>query len=199
MSNFKPTNSYTPGQFTDVSEDAWYGNNQQKVVALAYQYGLMMGKTKTEYTPSGNVTIAEALTIAVRVHSIYTTGTANFTQGSPWYQVYVDYAITNGIIAANDFPNYTRNVTRSEMAYLFVNALPESEFTSRNTVNSLPDVNNATANIDAILLLYRAGVLTGSDTQGTFNPYNNINRAETAAIITRVILPSMRVSGRTFG
>jgi len=69
----------------------------------------------------------------------------------------------------------------------------------QNTVNSLPDVNSSTPYRDAILTLYRAGVLTGNNVQGTFSPGNNITRAEAAAIISRVILPSSRVSGFVFG
>jgi hypothetical protein len=47
-------------------------------------------------------------------------------------------------------------------------------------------------------LLYKAGVVAGSDDKGTFNPGNNIIRAEAAAIISRVILPDTRFSGKTF-
>jgi len=66
-------------------------------------------------------------------------------------------------------------------------------------VNSLPDVNNATPYAQSIIMLYEAGVIGGSDTAGTFNPGNYITRAEAAAIISRVILPSERFSGRTYG
>ena len=115
------------------------------------------------------------------------------------YQVYVDYAITNGIIAANDFTDYTKAATRAEMAYIFSKALPDTEFASQNTVNSLPDVTSGTPYRDAIFTLYKAGVVAGSDETGTFNPGNNITRAEAAAIISRVILPATRFSGKTFG
>jgi len=184
--------------FSDVNENAWYGFNDQKVIANAYEYGLMQGSGNT-FNPTGNMTISEAVTIAARVHHIYNGGNGEFVQGSPWYQVYVDYAISNGIINAGTFSDFNRAATRAEMAYIFCNSLPASEFPQQNTVNSLPDVNNNTPYREAILMLYRAGVLTGSDAQGTFNPNNNIIRAEAAAIISRVILPATRVSGRTFG
>jgi len=198
MSNFTKVNTYTRGQFTDVNETLWYGYDQQKVIATAYEYGLMLGTSNTLFDPTGNVTIAQAITMASRVHKIYSTGNGDFVQDSVWYQVYVDYAIANNIIAANDFANYNKAATRAEMAYIFSKALPATEFALQNTVNSLPDVNNGTPYYSAILTLYKAGVLAGSDTQGTFNPSNNITRAEAAAIISRVILPTTRFSGKTF-
>jgi hypothetical protein len=204
ISNFKKLRAYTPGMFTDVDENAWYGFYQQKVIANAYEYGLMQGSSATTFNRAGNMTIAEAITVAARVHSIYNGGTGDFTQGSPWYQVYVDYAIDKGIIYASDFtgesgaPAYNRAATRAEMAYIFSRSLPEAEFAQQNTVTKLPDVSGDTAYSAAIFLLYRAGVLTGNDAAGTFRPVSYISRAEAAAIISRVILPAERASGKTY-
>jgi len=115
-------------------------------------------------------------------------------------RVYQAFFKQKGIIRAGDFKDsdYNRAATRAEMAYIFSRALPETEFASQNTVNSLPDVNSGTSYSAAIFMLYRAGVLTGNDDSGTFSPNSNITRAQAAAIISRVILPSTRISGRTF-
>ena len=198
MSNFVKTRTYTPGMFADVDENQWYGYNQQKVIANAYEYGLMQGSGNT-FNPTGNMTIAEAITVAARVYHIYKGGNGVFTQGSTWYQVYVDYAITNNIIGAGTFSDYNKAATRAEMAYIFSNALPAVEFAAQNTVNALPDVSSSTPYYSAIIMLYKAGVVAGSDTQGTFSPANNITRAEAAAIISRVILPNVRFNGKIFG
>jgi hypothetical protein len=199
MANFKQDKIYDPGQFTDINENDWYGANQQNVIAIAYEYGLMQG-SGNNFNPKGDISVAEAITVAARVHRVYSTGADDLVQsGSPWYRVYTDYAIENGIITANAFPNYSRAATRAEMAYIFSGALPKTEFPSQNTVNSLPDVDSGTPYSDAIFMLYRAGVLTGGGTQGTYNPGNNITRAEAASIISRVILPDMRASNRTYG
>ena len=198
MSNFIRINSYAPGQFSDVNENAWYGANQQRVVAIAYEFGLMKGSSSTAFNPAGNITLAEAITVAARVHSIYKTGMEEFVQGNPWYQVYVDYAIENDIIAVGEFVNYNRTATRSEMAYIFSRLLPSTELKEQNTVNMLPDVDRGTQYSEAILMLYRVGVLTGSDEKGSFHPSANITRAEAAAIISRVILPETRASGKVY-
>ena len=200
MSNFQQIETYTAGKFTDVKENAWYG----RVVALAYEYGLMQGNSATTFNPTGDITLAEAITVAARVHSIYSTGIAvsSTMMVIPWYNPFVNYAIDNGLISASDFTNYERPATRAEMAYIFSRALPETEFgptTPPNTVNSLPDVISGDPYYDEIFMLYKAGVLAGNDAKGTFRPNSNIIRAEAAAIITRVILPDTRVYDRTFG
>ena len=193
MSNFIKVNRYAAGQFTDVDEDQWYGFSQQKVIAGAFEYGLMKGATDGHFSPKNNVSIAEAVAIAARIHSIYVTGTYSFEQGSPWYQVYVDYATVNGIIPSDAFADYSRPATRAEIAFIFSGSLPQKEFAGINTVESLPDINTETPYCDSILTLYKAGVIGGSDDKGTFNPENSTNRAETAAIISRVILPETRL------
>ena len=188
MSNFKSKNTYTPGQFTDVNEDAWYGFNQQKVIAKAYEYGLMKGTGAAKFNPQGNFTIAEAITVAARVHSVYMTGTENFTQGSTWYQVYVDYAVKNGIIKAADFSNYNTAATRAQMAYIFARCLPADEYPYRWYTKTPPDVTTSTPYYGEINKLYEAGIVGGSDDVGTFRPGSNITRAEAAAILARLVL-----------
>ena len=200
MANFERTGSYKSGQFADVDENAWYGFNGSKSVADAYEYGLMKGSSATTFRPNGTLTLAEAIAVAVRVHRIYSTGSGSVAAEAVWWQPYVDYVIANEIIEAGDFGgNYERAATRAEMAYIFAQALPSGEFGSQNTVNGLPDVKSGTKYFAEIMTLYRAGVITGSDSAGTFKPNANITRAEAAAIISRVVLPGARVKGRTYG
>ena len=198
IENFTRVNTYRSGHFTDVNENQWYGYNKDKVIANAYEYDLIKGVNATLFNPAGHITLAEAVTLASRVRSIYAADSESFVQGSPWYQVYVDYAVKNGIIGATDFSDYTRAATRAEMAYIFSRSLPQSEFTGQNTVNSLPDVSSSTQYYDSIITLYKAGIVTGNDESGTFHPGNSISRAEAAAIISRVALPKTRSSGKIF-
>lgn len=187
--NFTVKNTYTQGQFADVSNQ-WYADSVKKV----YEIGLMKGNSVGNFNPEGTITLAEAVTMAARLHSIYNGGSGDFTQGSPWYGVYVDYAIENGIIQQNDFNDFNLAATRGEMTYIFASALPIDELVQINKVTSLPDVKSGTRYHDSIFLLYRAGVITGNDSIGTFAPETNITRAQAAAIITRIALPAERKS-----
>jgi hypothetical protein len=199
MANFKKVNTYTRGQFPDVDETQWYGYDEQKTIALAYEYGLMQGNDDGTFNPGGNVTIAQALAVACRVHVIY-SGAETLVQGETWFEVYVAYAITNGMIKATDFAgDYGRPATRAEMVYIFASAVPKEELPAVNTVKSLPDVVKSTPYSAQIFMMYEAGVLTGNDDAGTFTPNANISRAQAAAIIARIILPAERKSGNTYG
>lgn len=196
MDNFRETSVYTPGQFPDISENEWFGCSKQGVVRKACQLGLM-GGTDKGFNPGGIVTLAEVITVAARVRNIYNGGEYDFGGSSPWYYTYVTYAAMQGIYVHEDFGFedvnvYNKPSTRAEMADIFSRALPESEYKAQNTVDILPDIDTETPYSDGIFMLYRAGILTGSDEYGTFNPYAYITRAEAAAIITRIALPSER-------
>ena len=189
LGNFHRDGSYQDGMFNDVSADAWYAEG----VSAAYELGLMKGSGAGAFSPTGHVTVAEAVTMASRLHRRYSNGNDDFVQGSPWYQVYVDYALTNGILSSGDFPGgYRENITRAQMAHLFAAALPEKELAAVNAVDKLPDVDASTPYSEDIFLLYRAGVLTGNDGQGTFTPDTPISRSQVATIIARMALPSLR-------
>lgn len=188
MNNFEKTATYGE-QFTDVAASYWAAAS----IKTCYEYGLMQGYDADSFVPKGNLTVAQAIVMADRVHEIYTSGRSTLTNGTPWYQTYVDYAIENGIIRAGDFSNYNAQVTRAQMAYIFCNALPASALPAINDIQAIPDVNRViTPYAKDILTLYQAGVLTGSDIYGTFKPNDNIIRAEAAAIIARVAIPAQR-------
>ncbi len=186
LDNFVTTATYN-GQFKDVPANHWAAES----VKTCYEYGLMKGADKG-FNPKGTLTVAEALVMADRVHEIFTTGQSTLTNGSPWYQPYVDYALENGIVKKGDFASYTAKVTRAEMAYIFYHALPETALPAINEIEKLPDVTASTAYSRELLGLYQAGVLTGSDPYGTANPTKTITRAEAAAIIARVALADQR-------
>ena len=69
---FAKTNSYTQGQFADVNTDQWYASS----VASAFELGFMKGSSDTTFEPEGNMTVAEAITIASRVNDAYNAGKA---------------------------------------------------------------------------------------------------------------------------
>ncbi len=186
--------SYTRGQFSDINESAWYGFDNQKSVATACGLGLMNG-TGSGFSPEGSLTIAQAITMAARIFSIYNGDNHVFEQGTPWYQCYVDYAEDNYIIDKNGFAGQMdRKATRAEMAYILAYALPYDELNKINHVTSLPDVDANDEYFDEICTLYCAGILTGNDAYGTFTPNEPISRAAAAAIVSRLALPELRKS-----
>ncbi|MEJ5965908.1 Ig-like domain-containing protein [Flavonifractor porci] len=190
LDNFQKVNTYTAGKFTDVAASSWYAESVQK----AYELDLVKGSSGNTFSPTQNLTISSTLALACRLHSIYHTGKADFQQGEPWYQVYVDYAVENGIITAGQFTDYNANATRRQFAGILVKALPAEELKAINTIEDgdIPDLAAGSANYGDIYTLYRAGILTGSDKYGTFLPETPIDRASVATIISRMALPDQR-------
>ena len=188
--NFKQVNTWTDGKFTDVPKQEWYAPTVQR----AYELGLMKGNSDTTFSPSGNVTIAETLTLACRLHSTYYGNEAQFVQGNPWYQVYVDYAVANGIIAADDYTDYTAKATRAQFVTILAASMPVETFPQLNSDFTIPDLWGDESYASDVYKFYRAGVLTGSDSYGTFKPDSNITRSEVATIVVRLTDPSQRKS-----
>lgn len=191
MDNFKRVNTYTAGTFSDVPEGKWYTDS----IKAAYEYGLALG-SDGKFDRTSNMTVATAVTLAARLHAIYHTGsTAALVQGSPWYQVYVDYALTNGIIEAGQFANYDKtDASRAQCAVMLSKAIPADELPAINTVEdgAIPDVSADAPYYDDIYALYRAGILTGNDDKGTFTPDATIDRTAFFTIATRLMDKSLR-------
>jgi len=187
---FAYVNSFSATTFTDVKSSDWFYGDVEK----SYKMGLMNGKAEGIFDPNGNVTLAEAITVASRVNALYNSKTiAAAANGQKWYDPYVAYATSTGIIKAGQFSDVTRAATRSEVAVMFANAMPASWFTAKNMFTSIPDVPSSDAAYQAILKLYNAGVVVGVDDAYNFQPATNIKRSEISAIINRVVLPESRL------
>jgi len=183
--------TYAPGHFSDIDESQWYGAEGQKVVAKVFEYGLVCGKGDKQFDPDGALSLAEAIKIACVVHNIYNGGDISFSQSTPWYQEYIDYAVKNGIIKQDDFGgDYNRAATRAEAAYIFSGAVSRKGLPQINDIKP-SDVSPDTPYADNIILLYNAGILCG-DGNG-FAPGSSLSRAEACALVSRLILPTERV------
>lgn len=190
MDNFKRSQTYAEGQFTDVAATAWYAAS----VKDAYEYALMGGVSANKFNPDGNLTIAETITMAARLNSIYMTGESLALDATDsWYAPYVAYATENSIIT-QAYADYDKAATRAEFADIFSRALPEATFSNLNEIadDSLPDVKMTDPYAASIYRLYRAGILTGNDAQGTYTPNASIERSAAAAIVTRMADVTLR-------
>ncbi len=187
VSKFAPKRTYA-GQFTDVTTDKWF----YKFVKLAYEYALANGTSTTKFSPEGKFTVAQALTAAANIHTAYHGGAVRATaSGEKWFDPYVEYCVQQGIITATQFANYDKNITRGEMATVFANILPSSEYAAvREGAN--PDVTSGMACYDAVLKLYRAGIVGGDAGTGNYRPNDEIVRSEACVIFTRIAVAAER-------
>ena len=190
FSNFGNAREYRD-EFSDIQRDAWYYPGVRGV----YELGIMDGKSPDVFDPSGKLTIAEAIKIASVLHMAYNTGAISFPQSSPWYAAYADYGRENGI-PVDAYVNYDAAATRSDFAILIGGAFPDEAVTPINLIldGAIPDVFESYSYGPAVYRLYRAGVLTGMDGEGSFYPGRSLTRAEAAAIIMRLVDADSRAS-----
>lgn len=177
-----------PFPFTDVSRSSWYYDS----VRTAWKKDLIDGVTRTLYKPDDTLTVAQAIKLSAALHQMLNNnGKVTLRNGSPyWYSSYVSYAVDNGIIEKM-YLDYTPGqmntpVKRNEFVHIFYGAM--SDYRQINTVadNKIPDVITTDTYALEIYTFYRAGILTGSDKNGTFYPTNDIKRSEVAAILSRM-------------
>ena len=176
----------------------WYGSSKQGVIKTACELNVLNGMSPTKFDPEGTLRLNEAVKIACVIHALY-TGQADPLQpgtGKHWADPYLAYAEANGILQKDEFTNYDRPATRSEMAHIFAKSLPEDGLEKINTILSINDVEREDLSpiqyAADIFKLYRAGVLAGEPKTHDFRPASTITRAETAAIVARLTFPETR-------
>lgn len=193
-SRFPLTRGLVP-TFTDVDPRDWFA----LWVDIAYNTGIMSGTGSNAFEPGREVTVAEALQMAANMDSRYKGDTFHTTAhvSTPWYTDAVTYCLASGIIAAGQFDDYTRQITRRELAQVFgatelARSLPQRNNPVR-VMAAVRDVSAADPAAGAIYGLYTKGILTGVDEKLSFRPDAAVTRAEAAALAARLARPEQRV------
>lgn len=173
--------------FIDVLRDSWYYDS----VYRAHENGLIDGVGGRRFDPDSTLTVAQAIKLSAALHQLDRTGEVSLKNGAGnWYDTYVSYAVANGILEER-YAGYSREqmnapVTRGEFVHIFHGALEHYEQLNTVADNAIPDVKLGDAFAAEIYELYRAGILHGNDTAGTFRPESTIKRSEAAAILNRM-------------
>lgn len=188
FANFTKSRTYRNRTFTDICYDKWYYGS----VKSAYEQGMMQGSNNL-FRPEDSVSVAEAITLAVNVHSIYNKGIQDIESSDIWYRPYVDYAKENAIITKS-YSDYNASATRGQVAEIFVNSLPDKALATINNIedNEIPDVKNTDYYGDVVYKLYRSGIICGG-LNGAFRTDDTVLRSEVAAIVNRLINPDERI------
>lgn len=181
--------------FLDADESAWYGSQQQGVIKSVVQLGIMNGYTDGTFHPIGNITLSEAIKMAAVVHATCNNQTISFSasDGGEWYDAYLNYCVKNRIVSSDEYSSLDAYATRAQIAHIFAKATSDFAVVNDVDYDYIPDVSERSEYADEILALYRAGILTGDERTRAFRPFDTITRAEAAAIISRVALPTTRI------
>lgn len=182
---FSATSLAAQSGFSDVSSDAWFASSVRQAVDLGIVSGYKdaSGRPTGRFSPENNVTIAEALKIAIESAGY----DVRLGQGSGhWAARYLSIAIGERFeLTPNQMVDLDRFATRAEVASLIADAFRVSM--PAGLTQQFLDVSPSVRFATAIAALARDGILSG-DTDaagkatGRFRPDDPINRAETVKI-----------------
>lgn len=173
--------------FQDVSAASWYYDD----VKYACENGLVNGRSATSFAPNASMTCAEAIKLAACLHQKYVSGKVTLTNGSPWYETYVQYARDEKLIT-RDY-SWNEPITRADYMEIFSKVFPLAAINSIAN-GSIPDVPMTHPQAAAIYALYRAGIVNGVDSERNCAPDTEITRSEVAAVLRRMLDSNARSS-----
>ncbi|WP_052714168.1 S-layer homology domain-containing protein [Paenibacillus dauci] len=176
-------------QLNDVS-----GHWAQADISRLADQRVITGTVQGSFRPDAAVTRAEMAALLVRALGLsgVENGSTSFRDidNSAWYEDSVRTAAHEGLIQGDASGRFRPNatITRQEMAVMIERAL-DYIGAANVTVSSSPPVDTAKAAVwarPAIDHLSASGLLNGN-AKGQFQPTKNLTRAESAAIIQRLL------------
>lgn len=173
--------------FTDM-KDHWAGRD----VSILAARGIVSGFPGNLFIPQGKVTRAQFVTMLTKA-----MGWEPFDGGKMfadntlipgWAREYVAAAALRGVVSGYEDGTFkpSRTVTRSEMASMISRAL-DLPAVDVNVTQVFKDKNKIAGwALEPVAKAVAAGILKG-DNNGRFNPAGQASRAESAAVIARIL------------
>lgn len=177
--------------FTDVSSLNWFYSG----VRTAYNKGIMLGCGDKTFRPNDNVSWAEAITIAARIHAAYNDNLIEEPRaGEAWYATYYRYCTARRLLpsATPSLNNLEQSINRYNLAYLFSKTISEEDMPQISDY-SIGDAASIPAYYaPSVRLLYSAGVMIGVDAAKRFYGTSTASRAQIATVVARLVEPALR-------
>ena len=173
--------------FNDVAPGFW----AYDAIMETYNDEVMTGTAPGVFSPSGNLNMAQFVTVLTR--AFFNDDVVNSTREGAWPNQNYDAADKHNL-----FTGLTRwggdvEVTREVMAQMMYNVMIDKGTVLPNdseiqaTINKIPDIAAVDSNYrTAVAVCYYLDLLSGVNEQGTFAPKGLINRAQTSVIYVRL-------------
>lgn len=182
-----PTNAPV---FRDT-EKHWAKDNIDKISKL----GIMKGVSDSEFAPDEKLTRSMFVTILYRLEKEPESGSSKFvdTAVGSWYASAVAWASKNGVVSGIDDTHFApdENITREQMAaiilrYASYKGYDVSVGENTNILSYTDSDAISEYAVSAIQYVVGLGLMTGRS-ESEINPKDTATRAETAAVIIRMI------------
>ena len=176
--------------FTDVSEKDWFYNDAMFV----YKNGLMLGTSKTLFSPHGTVTRGMMATILWRMEgSLAPKGENSFTdvEAGRWYADAITWAAENGIFAGYSMDKFGPDdpVTREQLTAIFYRYADYKGYklTVTGNLDKFEDADKITDYAKTVMQWAVGNGLIKGKAETLLDPQGTATRAEIAAMLHRFI------------
>lgn len=191
--SFDDVADMTTYSFTDVNSLSWCYSG----IKVAYDKGILVGFDDGTFRPDNTVNWSQAVAIAARLHSTY-YGNLLYTTAKPgeqWYQPYLDYCQDYGLIPSSLPQGKSLSnciISRYDLAYIFSRCI-DAEDMPATCDTEITDIDSIPAEyLDSVKTMYSSGVMTGY-ADYSFGGSIATSRAHIAAVISRLLVPSLRL------
>ena len=188
--------------FTDVSEKDWFYGD----VMFVYENGLMLGTSKTLFSPHGTATRGMMATILWRMEgSPAPKGKNSFTdvEAGKWYADAITWAAENGIFAGYGKDKFGPDdpITREQLAAIFYRYADYKgyDLTVKGNLDKFKDADKITDYAKTAMQWAVGSGLVKGKSGNLLDPQGTATRAEIAAMLHRFIEKYELVQGKAPG
>ena len=188
--------------FTDVSEKDWFYGD----VMFVYENGLMLGTSKTLFSPHGTATRGMMATILWRMEgSPIPKGKNSFTdvEAGKWYADAITWTAENGIFAGYGKDKFGPDdpITREQLAAIFYRYADYKgyDLTVKGNLDKFKDADKITDYAKTAMQWAVGSGLVKGKSGNLLDPQGTATRAEIAAMLHRFIEKYELVQGKAPG
>ena len=188
--------------FTDVSEKDWFYGD----VMFVYENGLMLGTSKTLFSPHGTATRGMMATILWRMEgSPVPKGKNSFTdvEAEKWYADAITWTAENGIFAGYGKDKFGPDdpITREQLAAIFYRYADYKgyDLTVKGNLDKFKDADKITDYAKTAMQWAVGSGLMKGKSGNLLDPQGTATRAEIAAMLHRFIEKYELVQGKAPG
>ena len=185
--------------FTDVSEKDWFYGD----VMFVYENGLMLGTSKTLFSPHGTATRGMMATILWRMEgSPVPKGKNSFTdvEAEKWYADAITWTAENGIFAGYGKDKFGPDdpITREQLAAIFYRYADYKgyDLTVKGNLDKFKDADKITDYAKTAMQWAVGSGLVKGKSGNLLDPQGTATRAEIAAMLHRFIEKYELVQGK---
>ncbi|MDM8534557.1 S-layer homology domain-containing protein [Clostridiaceae bacterium HSG29] len=179
--------SFGECNFSDVTNNDWFEDDLN--YASDSSRNIIDGYPDGTFRPNGTLSVEQFIKLVISSSGVKYVN----VEGRHWSEPYIERAIIENYISENTFTDYTKGITREEMAqiiasYIDINEEMESIESNKNKIKSkINDFNEIAINKqNKVLKSYEYGILLGYP-DGSYQPQKTLTRAEGTAVIRRII------------